>query len=162
VIENIPDNELEARSLQVIRRYEEEKPTPTLKEEVQSTIAEEGRAQEVPQVSAVPEKRIEEEVVAEVPRKKVRLDGQILGNTLLRKLSFDSFHYVKIQPWRQDQTFLFDRFVKRTKFSKYINEINAKHGSNHLLKSYFNEGILKTPYLIERYFRNPFIYTGNK
>jgi len=160
VVENIPDNELEARSLHVSRPYEGEPIIPTQKQETLQPIID-----EVPSFP-VHEKRIEEEIVTAkteesvpVVRKKVRFDGQILGSTLLRKISFDSFHYVKIQPWRHEQSFLFDRFIKRTKFSKYISETNSKFGPNHLIKSYFNEGILKTPYLIERYFRNPFIYS---
>lgn len=160
VVDNIPDNELEARSLHVSRSYEGEPIIPLQKEQNVQPILEEETAKKVPSFP-VPERRIEQETVTkttEVPLKKVRFDGQILGSTLLRKISFDSFHYVKIQPWKHEQSFLFDRFIKRTKFSKYISQTNSKYGPNHLIKSYFNEGILKSPYLVERYFRNPFIY----
>jgi len=160
-LDDIPGQELEARALHVTRSLDVDvfPQTGPTKEEIPQPIVEEAKPNVVP-VFPVPERRIEgiAPVAVELPRKKARLDGQILGNTLFRKISFDSFHYVKLDTWRDDQNFLFDRFVKRTQFSKYIGQVNTQYGSNHLIKSYFNTGILKSSYLVERYFRNPFVY----
>lgn len=146
-------------------------------EKIDADITKSPEGEVVAQVQSTPtvETKVEEisskvrselkDVPTELPKQEPNpfADGHLLGSRLFTDITLNSFHYVNLSSLSDKPNLLLRKWIVPQKFKTELLIGKVLAGPNFMLKDYLTSTILQYQFLVQRYFRNPVLYTdGNE